>query len=983
MSTTSHLNENQRELVDLLVTELTSIVEAELDYPVEGDAELDQRRLQDYQIHSENIGNAAAVIGLVGLSDCCRHMSNNFILMIERQKSSPDEQRPDIDTVATIRLWSMQLLNYLQHLEDEETTLQTVEELIEFLQSPHWPEPISAPEIETITERFAHSHVVLDDCQGETETIQADAEMVSLQGANDLRSELVEGFLLELPIQIQEFSNAIIAFVKTRESAYLQLAQRVAHTIKGAANVVSVKGVANLMHYSEEILHAISKGKARLSTELLQLIQDASDCLETMGEYLLDMGEEPLDSLSVLQRLIDFNQAPTKEIAPTPPPDQESRQIDTLPPESVIAPSQQPITDSGSILPQLRVPDQLISDLLRLAEESFISNTRVQSQTQQLRNDLTQIANFHQQLLKMVQSLEQQIDINSVFTQNTGPVSPNKFDPLELEHYNELHSFSHRLLEIATDSAELVAEVRSNLDQFNLQNLEQSKLNRENQQLLLRTRMVEINSLASRFHRCVRQTSRLTGHPARLTILGGEILLDSRLLSELTDSIMHLLRNAVDHGVEPNSLRQAAGKDPEGNITLAFYRKEERIRIQCHDDGSGLDLEQIKTRALEQGLISDQANDEELKRLILTPGLSTRDKISQTSGRGIGLDIVESKIRTLNGKLDIESEKGKGTSITLTLPANLLSAQALTVSVGHSRVAIVTRGIDQIVYLSPGDLRPTDTSSGTLVTAETRYSYNYQNQSIPVYDFNQILSLPPTQAQPVMLLLEQNNGNYCGVVVERVLTSQEVIVKPLNRFTYKPAGVIGATISGNGIIYAVMDLSELIATMREKPQTAFDIYPSHETADDVSDDLKAIRKPHKVEEDEISDNMLPIALIVDDSLSSRRSLAQFLSDMGFATKTAKDGFEAIDLINEKVPALILVDLEMPRMNGLELTEHLRSKENTRNLPVIMITSRTTQKHRHLASAAGVNSYISKPFSEDELLHTIEEHMGNVQKQIAC
>jgi chemotaxis protein histidine kinase CheA/CheY-like chemotaxis protein len=440
-------------------------------------------------------------------------------------------------------------------------------------------------------------------------------------------------------------------------------------------------------------------------------------------------------------------------------------------------------------------------------------------------------------------------------------------------------------------------------------------------------------------------------------VKGEEVLADSRVLTTLVDPIMHLLRNAVDHGLEASEQeRLSAGKPPVGRIALEFSRVGDTVVVQCRDDGRGVDYEAIAEAAVERGLAPPGAKlgMADLNALILTSGFSTRREVTQTSGRGVGLDVVNEQIRLLKGNLSISSQRGRGTTFTLVAPMSILSAHTLVVQVGEHRVSVISRALEQVMYLEPDRL---EKRADGLV-----YRMQGEDEPLPVFRLDDLIFMNTRRAErhTALLVLRNREGRRCGVLAETIRSSEEQIIKPLSRSTYKVAGVIGATILGDGRVSPVVDLYEL---------------PGLTLADSAEEGWRkrfAQRLRH-LDNDLIKER--PVALVVDDSLSARRSLAQFVGDMGMEVYTAKDGFEAIQIIQQRIPTVILVDLEMPRMNGLELTSHLRSNDETKDIPIIMITSRATEKHKSMAARVGVNTYLNKPWTDEELLTSIQSQIA--------
>ncbi|MDX1529027.1 MAG: response regulator, partial [Gammaproteobacteria bacterium] len=425
-------------------------------------------------------------------------------------------------------------------------------------------------------------------------------------------------------------------------------------------------------------------------------------------------------------------------------------------------------------------------------------------------------------------------------------------------------------------------------------------------------------------------------------------MMDSDVINDLVDPLMHMLRNAVDHGIEEEADRISAGKDAEGKIRLEFQREGNHVLVRLSDDGAGLDWARIREVAASRKLIGEgQALTEaELCQLILRPNFSTRPAATQLSGRGIGLDAVRSSIARLGGSLSVRSETGKGCRFEMRLPLTLVSTHALLVRARDRLLAVSNRGVEQILHPGSGEERRNG----------EEHTFSIGDEVYPATTLASIIGLAHdrknngSDASPVMIVQSENGPK--AVFVDSIVDSRDLVIKSLGRYIPKLRGIAGATILGDGSVTPVLDLPELL---RMPAASGF-------------------RMDALQEETEFTESVesgLPYALVVDDSLSARRALAQFIGDSGFEVGTARDGLEAIDLINAKRPDVVLLDLEMPRMNGLELTTHIRANSTTRGLPIVMITSRSTEKHRRQALAAGVNRYLTKPYSEEELIGCVE------------
>lgn len=1058
------MSSEQQELLDLLRNEVAELVGTDFSPLDHSDYAARTDLLEDFEIQTENLSNAARLVGLVGLANACNQLAKNFQVLAADPSDLPPERQ------SLVRSWPVMLLAYLQYFGQGETEQKSISELVDFLSDEAWPFCLSSTEAEQLREVFGASGVVLEE-NTQAYPEQVDAEMTSLAIADDVRHELIQGLLTELPGQVDAFERAVEQYLITEDQMQLRIAQRIAHTVKGAANVVGVAGMANLMHYVEDLLE---KGVvAHHDVNLSYLLQDAADCLSAMSEYLVGIAPPPDNTVQVLQDVLaalrelknsppQVEDWPKEQIAfsasrdyvadaqnglrpviakaepvsetasgaeiisfqtaleeahpvvaePYEPPaaavsslsatelteqseadipllddiyhrpnqkhqlDRDSKDARSTSSASITAhqgpPPSSPLTPV-SVIPEtlpaqvgsedeiqqnLTVSEMQAQELLRLSGESQIGTAQLLTRIGAVSAGVQAAEAYHHQLRAMAAELERLIELQTALTSASGNIGDEDIDPLELERYNELNSFASQLHEITTDAFEAIAHVSGDLKELKTAVLSQRQLGFETQQLLMRIRMIPVSLLTPRFTRCVRQAARLTRKPARLEIKGEHTLIDTRVLNALVDPIMHLVRNAVDHGLEGSEAeRLAVGKPGTGTVTLEFSRMGETVQVKCIDDGRGLDYAAIAHTAYRRGIWTEieKPSPAQLHEVILAPGFSTRDQVTQTSGRGVGLDIVNDQVRQLKGNLSISSQAGRGTCFTVSAPMSILSAHTLVVQSGRMSISIVSRALEQVIYLEPGSL----ISDGH----KMRYRLPGEEHPIPVFalsDIAVVASEHHTGQYGAIIVTRNRAGQLCGVLVEHIRASEEQIIKPLSRYTVKVPGVVGATVLGDGSVSPVLDLHELPAlNMSDRKLLQWQERFQRRLTD--------LRQAEPLER--------PVALVVDDSLSARRSLAQFVGDMGMEVYTAKDGFEAIQIINQRKPSIILADLEMPRMNGLELTSHLRANQSTRDIPIIMITSRSTEKHRGLAERVGVSAYLNKPWTDEELL-------SSIQKQIA-
>jgi chemosensory pili system protein ChpA (sensor histidine kinase/response regulator) len=783
---------------------------------------------------------------------------------------------------------------------------------------------------------------------------EATAEQVSLAVPADINPELLDGLLAELPVQTAEFAAAMQRVASGAASMFdLDVAKRAAHTLKGAAHTVGVQGIANLTHHVEDILISLTRHGRMPQSDLAETLIGAADCLEAMSEALLGVGPIPHDAQQTLQHLLDWAnridaEGLPEDDEPAPAP------VDAADTTANIEPAAEPVAldphgafdASAPAENMLRLPASLVDELLRLVGETMIANTQIKEQLRLTVEHTRAVTKQNTALQDLAGELEQLVDVRGVTAPLGIAKSHGDFDALEFDHYNELHTVSRRLIEAATDSRELSRAGEQRLATLAELLDGQGRLAIENQKVVMKTRMVPASSVVSRLQRSVRQTARLVDKRLELQVTGANTAIDSQVLNGLVDPLMHLLRNAADHGIEDAQVRAERGKPAVGRIDLVFAREGTSVVVRVSDDGGGLDLPRIRAKAESRGHLAplQPATDDEIARLILLPGFSTRDDATQVSGRGIGMDAVHTKVQALKGTLRLLTPPGRGLTVELRLPASLMTTHGLLIRHNDQVLAISSYGIHDIRYVTRDQVRAL--GNGQV--------YQDQGKVYELHGLDRLIGRTEHSDERdwfPALLVQADSGSLRAVRVQEVLDSQEVVVKNLGRYVPRLQGVVGVTILGDGSIAPVLDLPQLL----RGPQRAARVVTAASSAVAERSPLESRRS----------------ALVVDDSLSARRAAAQFMRDAGFSVRTAIDGIEAAALIEKQVPDIVLVDMEMPRMNGLEFTTHVRSREATRHVPIVMITSRSTEKHRRQAEAVGVNVYLTKPFSDEELLDHVE------------
>ena len=897
----------------------------------------------------DRIAIAAESIGLAGLAAVCVRSAAN-LSAIRNTPGGMDAEQPD--------LWRGFVPAMRAYLEAPLSSTP-IEALAAFAANLRHALPYHGEELAELVGLLGKPDFSVLEAEMPARASVASDEDVSLAVPKDVNPELLDGLLQELPQQTEEFTGAIQRLIYGGTLEDVNIAQRVAHTLKGAGNTVGVRGLAELTHQIEDILLSLAKHEVLPSRALADTMMNAADCLEGMTESLLGIGPAPSDRRQVLQSVLDWANRIDRE----GPPRSDDMDVstatarpapiavaptDTSAQSSVVVADEPPDEEREAAGAMLRVPARIVDDLLRLVGEAIILSSQLHDGVRRTQQSARSMEDQFEHLRTLGGELERLVDVKDFSLARGEQQRSSEFDALEMDQYSELHTYSRRLIEAALDARDMGRSVIANLTHLDDMLTTQETLNRDTHEGVLNTRLVPVKSFFPRLQRSARQAARLTAKRVELALTGGETLMDSEVMGQIVDPLMHLLRNAIDHGIEAPEKRLAHGKEALGRVSVEFVRDGSNILVRCSDDGAGLDFTAIRLAAERRGLLAEgeDTSEEDLKNLILRPNFTTRTHATQTSGRGIGLDAVYGRIAELGGSLTIKSNPDRGCVFDVRLPVTLLSSHALLVKAGSQTIAITSRGLEQILHIEDGELRHFG----------SQLVFQVGDQIYPAQALDTTLGVPTLMRAGELaayrsVLIVRRTAGLVAVLVESIIASRELVVKNLGRYIPKLRGIVGGTILGDGSVTPVIDVVELL---REH----VNVEPAR-TMSGTTQTTEAAA--------------LPLALVVDDSLSARRALAQLLSDSGFEVLTARDGMEAVETLEKTYPDILFVDLEMPRMNGIELTMHVRSKPRTAKVPVIMITSRSTVKHRQQAESAGVNAYITKPFAEDMVL----EHTRNL------
>lgn len=734
--------------------------------------------------------------------------------------------------------------------------------------------------------------------------------------------------------------------------------QRDLHTLKGGARMSGLYAMGELGHAIESVLQsAVEQGE--LQPGDISLLERGFDRLHAMltrvaarraigmPQALIDEFDRRAGRMPEPEGLVDEGVASDSIAAP-------ARPMRALKPLSAPIEEWVPGDEDDLAQPagqeQVRVRADLLDRLVNHAGEVAIYRAHLEQQLGAFRGAMGEMeqtnARLRDQLRRLDIETEAQIVARYQREQDQGDPA---FDPLELDRFSTLQQLSRALAESAADLTSLQGVLDDLARHYDALLHQQSRVSSELQDGLMRTRMLPFDTLAPRLRRVVRQAAEDAGKAVEFHLQGAHGELDRSVLQHMTAPLEHMLRNAVAHGLEGTDARLAAGKPAQGNVTLSLLREGSEVVLQVGDDGAGLDREAIRARAVERGLLAaDEAPaDADLDAMIFESGFSTADTVSRLAGRGVGMDVVRNEVRQLGGTVDIASTPGAGTRFTLRLPQTLAVTQAVLVQAGDTLFAVPVAALQGIGRVARPRLDDRDAAP-----------YRYGGEDYALHDLGSLVGQAPVRGdgqEQLPLLLVHAGQLRAAVAVDQVLGNREIVVKAVGPQIASVPGIYGATILGDGRIALILDLAPLVRRHGLQPQA---------------------QEPVAVPEQ----RQVPLVMVVDDSLTMRKVTARVLERHNLEVAAARDGVDALERMAERVPDLMLLDIEMPRMDGYELATRMKADPRLRDVPIVMVTSRTGDKHRQRAFDIGVERYMGKPYQEPELMRNVYDLLGLARAQ---
>ncbi len=885
------------------------------------------------------------------------------------------------DAVGLIRVLMRRDDNMLARLRHD------VPGVTETLQQIQSGQPVGAPTPAAARQSdSAVPHVATAVLEPPAETTQTAA------GAAAVSTTLTDDYLMPQldPEVLSYFAPEAQEYLESLEAQLLRLERepqnpdlinqlfRTAHTLKGSAYTVGFQSIGDLTHYIEDFMGAVREGRVKVqaghtdvllrSVDVVRLLMRRDPTLTgtVRQRFAAAMtGLKQLEQTTVIETVAKT--APVQPTAPAPAAVEPAAQQ----PEA----EQSKVKDTaGEDREVIRVSRDRLERLLNLVGELVIGRGRLEQRLQVLEQLSQQVLACKVRLIDSVRSFEEKhtftLPSSTAGSSEQAKAAPgaaafhgvSDFGSLEFDKYDDFNILARRISEVTADISESMTQLSGSIRRSHedMSQLQQLTLGMRDE--IARARMVPIGTPFTRFRRATREMARSTGKEVTLVTSGEHTEVDTGVVERLVDPLVHLVRNAVYHGIEPAALRVSKGKPATGTIYLHASHRGNAVLIEVEDDGAGLDIDKIRAKAVERGLVrSDVAKslpEAEAIKFIFLPGFSTAEQVGDQAGRGVGMDVVKRVIESMNGHIDVESVRGVGTKFTLHLPLTLLIATALMVRSGEERYGIPLPSVREVTMLTAGSLQQMG----------ERSMLHIGEEAIDVQPLQQLMyhngSARVEVGKPVVIV--RTGSGPVGLAVDELLGRQEIVIKPIGALkSLERSSFGGATIDPEGRVVLVLDPARLMAG-GEQAATPLETSSEPATGAEMGGSYEEAPSQPAVDQK---------LLLIDDSLSIRKFVGRMLETAGYEVDTAVDGEEGLRKASAKNYRLILTDLEMPKLNGYEVIQALRSRPQTQQTPIIVMTTRAGDKHRQMALNVGASSYIAKPVEERALIQELERWIG--------
>lgn len=828
----------------------------------------------------------------------------------------------------------------------------------------------------------------------------------------DVPDEILEFFVPEAEEHLQTVTQCLLALETNPTGGDIHRLFRAIHTLKGSAAQVGLRRVEAVAHRVEDLIGWLRDGALPPSAETTDLCLQSVDILKKLlhrgwsSETEMRASVEPiLERIAALapggptpeeaQPRADLMEGGPGNFYGSSSASNTAAELAVMTGAALPGPGETASVAGGGMatsMPQpksVRIALERLDRMMNAVGELVINRTRMVGRLAELEK-LVDVLNFSKaRLASKISEFQEKYEFSrlaGILPEASKPSPGGKFrrvsfgrsqpssavlvefTELEMDRYDDFNILSRSLTEISADVTEVLTQLQSFIGRVETDIDEFTKLAHDLQDEITQARMVPIGNLYTRLSRTVRDAAKESGKQVELKLEGAETELDNNIIQQLSDPLIHLVRNAVAHGIEGADQRQQAGKPARGSVSVRAYHRGNHIFIQVEDDGGGIDYQKIRTSAVESGLISvveaDRLDERELRELLFRPGFSTAARKSELAGRGVGLDIVRTNLSALNGEIEIRTEKGAGTCFTLKVPLTLIISQALFVRCGSSVFALPLAVVEEIRRLRGDEIEEVGgkllTKVRDVVTEVVRMDTQLGLEALePVNNYYR-------------MVIANVAGRQVGIVVEEVLRKDEIVIKNLGEYLRRVKLFPGTTIAPDGSLILLIDVNRLVSSDTFERRA---LQPSAGAARVFAPGAAAVAAGSIPAEAIDPVQTEKVVVVADDSISVRKFLGRFLEKAGYRVKLASDGLEASEIVAQSGCHLVVTDLEMPVMNGYELMATLRQNAATRNIPVLVVTSRAGAKHRDRAMKEGAASFLTKPVQEDQFLAVVAQMIG--------
>lgn len=937
----------------------------------------DKEAVQHIERQIHEIRAAAKMLGLTEIGQ----ISDLFEEMFEKYAQ---KQIDDVQQVLPLSRKAIHVIRQLtnEHKVEKSSYDEVIGQLQQLLSAPsiETSQPMYiAPQQQDISREFVEEvkeSVVTDEpVQGAPEEEPAEIEAESEETPATVAPQVLEMYLHEAREQLDDINYLLIKLEKEPGNEELQHhLMRCMHTLKGSSGMVHARGIEKMAHRCEDILELHLQQRKPLSPKLFDVLFRVIDEIQLSVQSLEDEGKEHFlrysDIMAQLNEYYSELSGKTVDVVEQveteqPATEQEAPAAESKP-ES--AAEKAPKKDT-----YLRLNINKMNQLLNLAAESVIGNT-------QFKNQLDGLKRYAHTLNANLSTLRETEDfLNNIIREerkvleNLADVNAETAEPLR-KQVDALLRVMKNVKTLQDELSTVTQSLRENAKSYDEHLQKLSKLSNQLLEEILQARLVPIDMLFQRFHRPIRDLAHQLKKQIRLSMSGEQTELDRTLIDDLYEPLLHLIRNAIDHGLETAEERLAAGKPAEGLLQIKAIRDRNQVIIEVKDDGRGIDLEKIKAKAIQKGYITEKdarnMSEQELYEFLFYPGFTTASETTLVSGRGVGLDAVKSQIEKAKGDIRMHTELGKGTTFSIRVPISLSVIQSMLVDVSGHVYSIPLLQVEETLNIKGQDL----------IRENNHYYIRYRERKIPVILLAELLkvnqqnefTVSPVADYPLIMI--QDEGQRMGVLVDRIIRREEILIKSLGPGLRRLKYISGGSIMADGQVVLVLDIHQIIQDVLKTSTEKAPVEKEVPIIDVPEAEKEEAAPPVQISRIKHVSGRKPVALIVDDSLSIRKYISELLNQHGYVTDTARNGYEALELLKRQEFDILITDLEMPKLSGYELIETLRYEKRYNHLPIIVLTGRSGDSFKQLTKELGADAFIAKPFKDRELLEQLNNYI---------